>query len=182
MPLESKKVVFIIAQQNFRDEELVVPKQILEKNGIKVVIASITKEEARGMMGTRVKPDITVRDINVNNFDCLIIAGGSGSPKLADYPEVLSIIRRFDEQNKPIASICLAGYVLAKAGVLKGRKATVFPADFALTEYRRNGVNYSSEHIVVDERFITADGPEVAGKFGEAIVKILLKHNSNVKK
>ncbi len=163
----------MIAQQNFRDEEYLIPKGLLEREGAEVTTASITTEEARGMLGARVKPDIAVRDANTNNFDCLIVAGGSGSPKLADYPEVLNIIRKFDQQNKPIASICLAGYVLAKAGVLKGRTATVFPEDFALIEYRRSGVVYSDKPVVVDERFVTAAGPEDAREFAEEIIKIL---------
>ncbi len=166
-------VLYIIAQQNFRDEELMVPKEILENAGVKVTVASITTDEALGMMGARVSPDITVREANPNNFDALVIAGGSGSPKLSDYPEVLNIVRQFNEQDKLIASICLAGIVLAKAGVLKGRNATVFPSDFALAEYNRQGVNYSEEHVVVDGNIITADGPEAVQQFGEQIVKLL---------
>ncbi len=169
----NKNILYIIAQENFRDEEYSIPKGLLEKEGAKVTTASITTDEARGMLGARVKPDMAVRDVNPNNFDCLIIAGGSGSPKLIDYPEVSDVIRRFNDQNKPIAAICLGGYVLARAGVLKGRTATVFPADFALIEYRRNGVTYSDKPLVVDGRFITAEGPENAREFGEEIIKIL---------
>jgi protease I len=175
LTVKGKRVLYIIAQQNFRDEEYQVPKEILQKEGAKITTASITKEEARGMLGARVNPDTTVNDVNTNNFDMLVIAGGSGSPKLADYPEVPNIIRKFKEQNKPIASICLAGYVLARAGILKGKTATVYPADFAISEYRRNDVNYSNQHVVVDGNIITADGPEVARQFGEEIVKTLNK-------
>lgn len=140
---------------------------------MKIATASITTEEARGMLGARVRPDIAVRAANPNNFDMLIIVGGSGSPKLIDYPEVISIIRRFGERNKPIAAICLGGYVLSKTGILKGKTATVYPADFALAEYRRSGVTYSDEHTVVDGNILTADGPEVVKEFAEQIIKIL---------
>lgn len=167
------RVLYIIAQQNFRDEELFVPEDVLRSNGHSVTVASITTEEARGMLGARIKPNIAVRNANPNDFDALVIAGGSGSPKLAEYPEVLSIIRKFRDQDKPIASICLAGHVLARAGILKGVNATVFPADFAIAEYRRSGVKYTEEHVVVDGKIITADGPEAAKKFGEEIVKLL---------
>ncbi|MGC8812207.1 MAG: DJ-1/PfpI/YhbO family deglycase/protease [Candidatus Aenigmatarchaeota archaeon] len=168
-----KKVLYIIAQQNFRDEELKIPKKILEENGIKVIVASITREEARGMLGMRYKPEITVREANPNEYDALIIAGGTGSPKLADYPEVLDIIRRFFEQKKLIAAICVAPYILTKAGVLKGKRATAFPADFVLIEFRRAGVNYVEEDVVKDENIITASGPEAAEDFGKEIAKVL---------
>ncbi|MEM7825622.1 MAG: DJ-1/PfpI family protein [Candidatus Aenigmatarchaeota archaeon] len=168
-----KKVLYIIAQQNFRDEELRIPKKILEESGIKVTVASITKEEAKGMLGMKVKPEITVREANPNNYDALIIAGGTGSPRLADYPEVIDIIRRFFEQKKLIAAICVAPYVLTKAGILKGKKATAFPSDFVLAEFRRAGVSYSEEKLVRDEKIITASGPEAAEDFGREIAKVL---------
>lgn len=168
-----KKVLYIIAQQNFRDEELKIPKKILEENGIKVTVGSITKEEARGMLGMRYKPEIAVREANPNDYQALIIAGGTGSPKLADYPEVLNLVKRFFEQKKLIAAICVAPYVLTRAGILKGKKATAFPADFVLAEFRREGVNYTEEHVVRDGNIITADGPEAAEDFGKEIVNVL---------
>jgi protease I len=167
-----KKILFIIAQQNFRDEELKIPKQILEEKA-KVTTASITTQEARGMLGLKVKPEISVRDSNPNDFDLLVVVGGSGSPKLADYPEVLNLIKKFYEQKKPIAAICLAPYVLAKAGILRGKKVTCYPADFALSELRRTGATYISKPVVVDGDLVTAVGPEAAKEFGEQIVKML---------
>ncbi len=53
-----KKVLMIIAHENFRDEELLTPKQIFEKNGIKVTIASTDTTPAKGMLGAVVKPDV----------------------------------------------------------------------------------------------------------------------------
>lgn len=173
MGLENKKVLFIIAQLNFRDEELEIPKKILEDEGAKVLVASITTKEATGMLGLRVKPDLAVREANPERFDALIIVGGSGSPRLADYPEVLSIIRRFEEKGKPIAAICLAPYVLAKAGIVKEKRVACFPADFAIAELRRSGAKYVEEDVVVEKNLITAKGPEVAEKFAREIVKLL---------
>ena len=171
----TKKVLFIIAQQNFRDEELETPKRILEENGVQTTIASITKNEAVGMLGARVQPDIAVRDTNPDDYDALIVVGGSGSPRLADYPEVLSIIRRFDEQKKLIAAICLAPTVLAKAGILNGVTVTVYPTDWSIATLQKYGANYTKEHVVVDGRIITADGPESAEEFGKKILEILEK-------
>ncbi|MDI6806515.1 MAG: DJ-1/PfpI family protein [Candidatus Aenigmarchaeota archaeon] len=173
MVLKGKKVLYIIAQQNFRDEELKIPKEILKKEGVKVVVASIERNEARGMFGMKVIPDLAIRHANPNDYDMLVIAGGSGSPKLADYPEVLDVVKRFREKDKPIATICLASYILAKAGILNGIKVTVYPADFALAELRRAGALYQKASLVVDGKIISAEGPEVAKEFGEKIVEIL---------
>jgi protease I len=68
-----KKALFIIAQQEFRDEELKIPKQILEASGTKVMVASITTDQARGMLGAKVKPDLAIRNVNPNDFDVLVL-------------------------------------------------------------------------------------------------------------
>jgi len=171
--IEGKRILFIIAQQNFRDEELTIPKQILDKEGAKTTVASITKEEARGMLGLRVIPDVATSDINPNDFDALVIVGGTGSPKLAEYPEVLNIIKRFDEQGKLIAAICVAPFILARADIIKGKEVTAYPADFVVAEMRRVGATYIKKPVVVDGKLITADGPNSAKEFGESIVKVL---------
>jgi protease I len=173
--LDGKRILYIIAQRNFRDEELSTPKQMFEKQGAKVTVASETTEEARGMLGLRVKPDISVREANPNNFDALIIAGGTGSPKLADLPEVLNLIRRFNSQNKLVAAICLAPYVLAKAGILKEKTVTTFPEDFVLMELKRARAIYDEKPVVADNNIITADGPQSAREFGEQVIKVLSK-------
>jgi len=165
--------LYVIAQQNFHDKEFKIPKEIFEAEGFKVMVASITTDQAVGTFGLRIKPDIAIIDVNPNDFDALVIAGGIGAPKLADYPEVLNLIRVFAAQNKPVAAICIAGYILCKAGILKGRRATVYPADFALTEFRREGVIYSDEEVVVDGKIVTANGPTAARTFAEQIVKLL---------
>jgi len=168
-----KHALFIIAQENFRDEELAEPKQALEAAGARVTVASISTDEARGMLGMRITPDLAVRVVNIAEYDVLIVIGGSGSPRLADYPEVINVVKRFHEQGKPIAAICLAPYVLAKAGVLNGKRVTVYPADFALVELRRAGANYIKQPVVIDDKLVTADGPQSAKRFGEEIVKLL---------
>jgi len=175
MLLEGKNVLYVIAQQDFRDEELEIPEKILKKEGARVVVASITTNEARGMLGMRVKPDMTVRAAAADNFDAVVIAGGSGSVKLSDYPEVLSVVRRFFEKGKIIAAICLAPFILAKAGILHGVTVTVSAADFAISELGRTGAIYSDKHVVVDGKIITADGPSASKEFGEEIVRALLK-------
>lgn len=175
--VKGKKALFIIAQENFRDEELEIPKKILEENGASTTVASITKGEARGMLGLRVRPDVTVAEANPNDFDILIVIGGSGSPRLADYPEVINIIKRFNSKNKPIAAICLAPYILARAGILKGKTVTIYPADFALSELAKAGAAYVKKSVVVDSNIITSPGPEAAKEFGEQIVKVLSEKN-----
>ena len=66
-----------------------------------------------------------------------------------------------------MAAICIAPVTLANAGLLKGRKATVYQSQTdALV---RGGAHYTKAAVQVDGRIITADGPDSATRFGEAI-------------
>jgi len=72
----------VIASQDFRDEELLTPKEILENKGVKVTIASSSLDTATGMLGAKVKPDILIEDVNVNDFDAVIFVGGAGGERI----------------------------------------------------------------------------------------------------
>ena len=75
--VKGKKAVMIIAQSNFRDEELLKPKEVLEKNGVIVTVASSSLKESTGMLGAKVKPNILFTNINVADYDAVIFVGGS---------------------------------------------------------------------------------------------------------
>ena len=77
-----KKVIFVIPQRNFNDKEYSRTKEVLEANLVKVEVSSITEDECVGMYGLRVKPEKSVREIRVEEYDALVMIGGSGSPKL----------------------------------------------------------------------------------------------------
>lgn len=165
------KILLLISQRNFNDTEFLVTKKNLEERGIQVTVSSITKEEAISMEGKKVKPDAELNSINPNNYDGFVLIGGSGSPKLIDYPEVLDTVRRFNQQGKLIGAICLAPMILAKSGILKGVLSTVFPADFAISVLKTEGATYSNQDVVEDGNIITADGPNSAKDFANRILK-----------
>ncbi len=165
------KVLMLIAQRNFNDTEFSVTKKTLEQREIKVTVSSITTDDAVGMEGLRVKPNTALREANPNDYDAFVIIGGSGSPRLMDYPEIIDRVRRFDEREKVIAAICLAPMVLAKAGILKGVLSTVFPADFAVGVLKQEGATYTEQHVVEDGNIITADGSRAAEEFANKILK-----------
>ena len=168
------KILLLISQRNFNDTEFSVTKKTLEQQGVQVTVSSITTDDATGMEGMKVSPEKALREANPNEYDGMVIIGGSGSPKLLDYPEVFEKIRRFDEQGKVIAAICLAPMILAKAGILKGVMSTVFPVDFAIGALKREGATYSQEHVVEDDNIITADGPDSAKEFASKILKKII--------
>jgi len=166
-----KKVVMIIASKDFRDEELLEPKRILEENGVRVVIASSSLSEARGMLGARVKPDILITDVNSKDYDAVIFVGGSGSSEYWDSPVAHRILREANNQGKIIGSICIAPVTLANAGILKGKRATCWSSEGS--KLREKGAIYTGKDLEVDGNIITCAGPSAAKKFGEEILKSL---------
>jgi protease I len=171
-----KKVLMIIAPRNFRDEEFQEPKAVLEKTGVKVVVASTEAGTARGMFGTQVTPNTTVDKVNPDELDAVVVVGGSGSQTyLWNNSQVHKIVQAVNKKGGIVAAICISPAVLAKAGILKGKKATVFPSADAVNELKKAGAIVSDAPVVVDGKIITGKGPEAAKEFGRKIAESLSK-------
>lgn len=172
--LKNKNILMIIAHRGFRDEELLTPKKIFEGAGANVVIASTSLTPATGMFGAKATPNILLKDADINKYDAVIFVGGSGSEVYFGDPTAHSIAKNAHAANKIIGAICIAPGILANAGILKGRKATIWAGD---TKYvnvlRGNNVNYTGEAVTKDGKIITANGPEAAEQFGNDIAKAI---------
>lgn len=169
--LRGKKAVFIIANRNFRDEEYLEPRKILAEAGVDVTVASSALVEAQGRFGTKVRPDILVSAIEVNDFDAVVFIGGDGSSEYWGNPVAHKLARDAVSQGKVLAAICVAPVTLANAGVLEGKKATVFPSE--IDQLRKAGAKYTGNKVENDGLTVTADGPESAKRFGEKIRDLL---------
>ncbi|MEM5829416.1 MAG: DJ-1/PfpI family protein [Candidatus Aenigmatarchaeota archaeon] len=169
--LEGKKVLMIVAPTNFRDEELLKPKEILEKAGAQIKIASKDVEIANGMLGTSVTIDLDLSEVDVKNYDAIIFVGGTGAEIYFNDSTALRIARETYEQGKVIGAICIAPSILANAGILEGKHATSFPSE--ASNLKAKGANYTGELVTVDGKIITAKGPEAASQFGRMIAEAL---------
>ncbi|MGE5557687.1 MAG: DJ-1/PfpI family protein [Bacillota bacterium] len=166
-----KTAVLIIAEKTFRDEEYQIPREILLKAGIKVVTASTAAGEAVGKLGMRVKPDILVSQVRIKELDALVFVGGGGAEQYFQDPLAHILARETLKSGKILGAICIAPVILANAGVLKGKRATVF-IDGA-EALKRAEATYTGKDVEIDGRIITGSGPQAAEKFGEALVKLL---------
>lgn len=147
---------------------------MLQAAGVVVTVVSTRSGTATGMLGARVAVACTVRQAQATAYDALVLAGGSGSPAhLWDSAPLQALTRAFHLAGKPVAAICLSGAVLARAGVLQERRATVYPTERAILELRRGGARYVADPIVEDGNVLTASGPEAATAFGTALLQLL---------
>jgi len=166
----AKKIVMIIAFDKFRDEEYAEPKKVLERAGIEVTTASSKLGTATGKLGMKVKVDIALDKVKVEDYDAILFIGGPGSHGYYDDPTAHKIAQETIKQGKLLGAICAAPGILAKAGVLKGKKATMFDDTGVLAE---GGATYTGKGVEIDGKIITATGPSTAAAWGDAIVKAL---------
>lgn len=177
-PLSGKKILMVIARDNFRDEEYSYPREIFESNGARVIVAAETSRECRGMLGLKVTPHLPIRNVRPNGYDAVVIVGGTGAQKyLWEDADLHVIIQKVHSSGKIVGAICLAGVVLARAGILQGKKVTVYKTPESLNEIQNVNARYLPESLVIDGNIITADGPRAAKEFGKAIVEALMTEN-----
>lgn len=174
--LEGKKVAMIIAFKDFRDEEYFVPKDILETAGAEVITVSAQAGTAIGADGGETEVQLSIENLNVADFDAIIFIGGPGALKCLDNENSYKVIKKTIAQGKILAAICISPVILAKAGALEGKKATVWSSSLDRGPVRilqKQGADYQEEPVMVDGKIITANGPSAAKQFGETIVSSL---------
>jgi len=136
------------------------------KDPIELITVGL-REEIKCTWNFIVKPEYQLSEIDINDFDALAIPGGfeeAGFYEDAFDVRFLNVIREFDNQKKPIASICVGAIPVGKSGVLKNREATTYDLNDGqrrkqLTSFE---VNVLDERIVVDKNIITSTGPATA--------------------
>lgn len=164
------RVLMVIAPENFRDEELIEPREVFLNEGWSVDLVSTKKGSAIGMMGAVEPVTLTLTDINASSYAAVVIVGGMGSPEyLWNDIDLHKILNTVSARGQVVSAICLSGVVLANAGLLKGKKATVWPDDNAVRILKEGGAEYTETACVQDGNIITANGPEAATEFGNAV-------------
>jgi protease I len=166
--IENKHILMVVASENFRDEELFEPKNIFEKQKADVTIASSVLGSSLGVLGGEAKIDITLDEVDVDDYDAVVFVGGPGASEYWEDLKAHRIAREAAEEGKIVGAICIAPVTLANAGILNKKQATVFPSE--IKDLVNGNAIYSDKHVVRDGNIITADGPRSAKKFGEEIV------------
>lgn len=163
----SKALVFLT--KGFEEIEAVTIVDILRRAKIFVTTAGLRPNPIEGKHKMKILSDKSVDDINVNEFDAVICPGGTTLYR--DDFRVIEIFKNAYNQNKIVAAICAAPTVLADAGVLKGKRCTIFPG--MENELLKGGGKPTQEDVVVDGKVITSRGPATAVVFSLKLVEIL---------
>jgi protease I len=170
-------IAIIIAFRNFCDEEYFIPRDIFLEVGFEVKTISSEKGIAVGGSGGDADVDIYFEDFDISKFDAIVFVGGPGAYKYIDDESIWQIARNTIKQEKILAAICIAPVILARAGVLEGKKATVWSSVMdkkPIHILEENGAKYQDKTVVQDGKIITANGPPSAKEFAETIVQSLI--------
>ena len=136
-----------------------------------VVVGSGTAPEYTGKPGTEVKVDASADGVNALEFDGVIIPGGYAPDHMRRYPKMVQIVKDLFEAGKVVAAICHAGWMLASAEILEGRKVTSF---FAIKDdLIHAGANWVDEEVAVDGKLITSRKPDDLPAFMKAVIETL---------
>lgn len=168
--------ILIIATDGFEQSELMEPKRILEEAGAQTTVASLKPGEIKGWdqkdWGKSVGVDLTIEDVNVSDYDALLLPGGQMNPDILRMePKVIDLVREFDATGMPIAAICHAPWLLAEADIIEGRTVTGWPS--IRTDLSNAGAAVVDEEVVVDGNLITSRKPDDIPAFTGALMSAL---------
>lgn len=167
-------VLMVIAPKNVEDLEFFVPKSILEANGAKVTVASTTMNMSTGTNGALIKPDIKISDVKLKKFDAVIVVGGTGSIEfLWEDAALRQLLIEANDKGKIVGAICGAPPALSKAGILEGKKSTMYPWDDGIKELEKYGATYVDEEVVVSDNIITGKNVDASAVFGLKLIELL---------
>ncbi len=172
-PLAGARVLMVIAPERFRDEEYREPRAVVEEAGGRVTVAAARPGRARGMLGLEVEPDVILDRVRAEDFDAVVFVGGSGASVYWDDPTAHALARRAAELGRVVGAICIAPVTLARAGLLRGRRATCWPAETA--RLQAAGARCTGNQVEEDGLLVTGSGPTAARAFGEALVRAILR-------
>ncbi len=168
-------LLLYLPQQLFNEQEFDPALRRISQAGIRTLLVSADSGVAVSMSQLIVNLDLTLRDVNAADYAGLVLIGGSGAALHWDDSLLQARCREFAAGGKVVAAIGIAPVTLARAGVLKGRKATAFCDRTTVDWLRQAGARYSFRGVVADGNIITAASSEQARAFGQAVAKAVLK-------
>lgn len=143
---------------------------LLRRAKIEVVTAGLDAGPVRASRGTVLVPDTTLDAVADRAFTLIVLPGGlPGADHLASDLRLRRMLREAAESGRTVAAICAAPKVLARAGLLEGKRATCFPGTLTADA----GVRLVDDPVVVDGNVVTSRGPGTAMDFALTLIGLL---------
>jgi protease I len=168
------KRVAILVTDGVEQSELQEPRRALMAAGIHTDIVSPKSEQIRAWKdnnwGDAIKVDVLLQDADEARYDALMLPGGVKNPDILRMDErAVAFVRSFFESGKPIAAICHGPWLLAEAGVLKGRTVTSWRS--IKTDLVNSGATWVDQQVVADKGLVTSRQPADIPAFSERFIE-----------
>lgn len=162
----------IVAGKFIQDVEFVYPFYRFQEAGYNVVVASEDGKETFGVNGIKIPVDITTDNLNVEDYDVLVLPGGARAMEyIRQNKKVLDFINEFDKKGKVIACICHGTQLLISAKVVKGRKISGY---YSIKDDINNaGAEYVDAPAVVDRNIVTSPHYKHMGEWMKEVFGLL---------
>lgn len=134
-------------------------------------MASTEAGECSGSRGGSVDAERALEQVRTAQHAAVVFVGGGGAKLLYDDPEAHRIAREARELRIPLGAICLAPVILARAGVLRGVRATVAGTEAATLTANR--AIYTGPGVTVDDGIVTANCPKSSSRFGHELADVV---------
>lgn len=172
MAIRDKKVLLVVAPNDFAGEDYDIARRVLEVNGAKVTVASTHLGFLRSKSGVVLKVDILVDDVKTWDYDGAIFIGGEGGREFFQHEKVHKLAKDM-EGNKVLGAIGDATIVFANAGIVSGKKIT--GAQTAAGLLREKGAVYTGREIEVEGKMVTIRSPQFVYQFINAFTDLLAR-------
>lgn len=172
--LKGKRIAFLMANEGVEQVELTEPLEALRGCGAEVELLAPETGEIQAFnhldKGQRFPVDRVVGEVDVAEYDGLILPGGVANPDLLRMEDdAVEFVRAFFAAGKPVGAICHAPWMLIEAGVVEGRTLTSFPS--LRTDLRNAGAEWVDEEVHVDNGLVTSRKPDDLAAFISKIVE-----------
>lgn len=162
--------VAVIIDEMFEDSEFRIPYDRVKEAGHEPLIIGLQK--SKKLQGKKGKETITteasIDEVTPDQFDALVIPGGYSPDKIRLSKGMVELTRAIHDAGKPVAAICHAGWMLAEAGIARGRTVTSWPS--IKTDLVNAGAEWVDQEVVEDGNLITSRKPDDLEAFSKALL------------
>ena len=164
--------VAILATDGVEDAELREPRTALEQAGAEITLFAPKQGEIQSFKhhdkADRFKVDRTLNEADPEEFDAVLLPGGAlNADTLRVQPRAQEFVRDMDRNQKPIAVICHAPWLLVSAGCVRGRTLTTYHT--IQDDIRNAGGKWEDQEVVHDGNWVSSRQPSDIPAFNREI-------------